>query len=407
MPEPPAFNLDAAARGHSTPGLAGFTASAADMQAASEKARAAHEQAVTVMETMERQSQDIDAGTPAFTLPYNPVTGKAQEPPQPMMLRSSDGPSLSGASAPPPVGPSPTQDTSAPPQPSGGTQPLAPAASYSGPAGSPPAPESPSYQPAAHQPHADGTAAAAATAYQLQAGGHSAPAVSAYSVPPEHRPQPYGTPMPWTQQGAPHTTGSRSTSRTAGTTDSRSTHRTAGTTDPRGVQRTAGTTGPSSSDPRNPAHPAAATAAGGPPATGPRPAAHPATGSGGRGGSGGGGGFGGAAPGGFPAGPLAAGGSSSSAQMQPGDTAGVTKPGRGPAPAGGVGPGAAAAAGVSPAGGVPMGGPMAGKGEEDKEHRSASYVMGGDLFEVPGENLPPAVIGGAKPKKRQPPEQST
>jgi hypothetical protein len=91
--------------------------------------------------------------------------------------------------------------------------------------------------------------------------------------------------------------------------------------------------------------------------------------------------------------------------MQAGGAAGVTSQGRGPVPAGGVGPGAAAAAG-SAAGGGPAGGPASGKGEEDKEHRSASYLMGGDLFEVPGENLPPSVIGGAKTKKKPSPEPS-
>jgi hypothetical protein len=96
--------------------------------------------------------------------------------------------------------------------------------------------------------------------------------------------------------------------------------------------------------------------------------------------------------------------------MQSGGAAGVTSQGRGPVPAGGVGPGAAAAAGTGSAmGGGPAGSPAGGKGEEDKEHRSASYLMGGNLFEVPGENLPPAVIGASKPKKKQPPapEQTT
>jgi hypothetical protein len=94
--------------------------------------------------------------------------------------------------------------------------------------------------------------------------------------------------------------------------------------------------------------------------------------------------------------------------MQSGGAAGVTSQGRGPVPAGGVGPGAAAAAGAGLAGGgAPMGGQGAGRGEEDKEHRSASYVMGGNLFEVPGENLPPAVIGASRPKKKQPPEPTT
>ncbi|KJK34775.1 hypothetical protein UK23_43265 [Lentzea aerocolonigenes] len=360
MPEPSSFSLDDAARAQGDPGLAGFTASAADMQAAGEKARAAHEQAVAVMETMERQSHDIDASTPAFTLPYNPTTGKAQEPPQPAVPRSSDGPSLGGASGPPPASPPSTPDPSAPPPSPGGAPPLAPAAFSSPPGGDAPAVQpqgEPAYQPAAHQPSHDGTAVAAASApgYQPAASGYHAPGVSGSAAPAEHRPQQYGTPVPLTPQpNVPRT----------------------GATDPRTSPRTAGT---------------AATGGQG-------TAARPAGGGGGFGG-------GGAARGAFPAGQFAPGGSAG-AQMQPGGAAGVTSPGRGPVPAGGVGPGAAAAAG-SAAGGGPAGGPASGKGEEDKEHRSASYLMGGDLFEVPGENLPPAVIGGAKPRKTGPPEQTT
>ncbi|NUS65333.1 MAG: hypothetical protein HOQ46_16975, partial [Saccharothrix sp.] len=41
-----------------------------------------------------------------------------------------------------------------------------------------------------------------------------------------------------------------------------------------------------------------------------------------------------------------------------------------------------------------------GQQGEDKEHRAAAYIRGEDIFEVPGENLPPSVIGGAKPKKK-------
>lgn len=52
-----------------------------------------------------------------------------------------------------------------------------------------------------------------------------------------------------------------------------------------------------------------------------------------------------------------------------------------------------------------MGGPAGGRGEEDKEHRAASYLIEGDLFEVPGENLPPSVIGAVKPRKKQQPTQ--
>ncbi|MGW4208930.1 hypothetical protein ACWEIJ_13160 [Lentzea sp. NPDC004789] len=410
MPEPSTFDLDKALRGQCEPGLAGFTASAADIQAASEKARAAYEQAVVVMETMERQSHEIDATTPEFTAPYNPVTGKAEEPPQPMMLRSPDAPSLSGASAPPPSAPQSTPDTYAPPPPPSGA-PAAPAATYSGPTGSPAAPQGPSqqpaayqpaayqpatYQPAAYQPPADGTAVAAASSgYQPHTGGgYSATGVSGYQAPAEHRPQQYGT----QQYGAPAPHPAQQVVPRTG--DARNLPRTAGTSDPRNLPRTAGsaaTGGQHPADPRSAVRPATGPGAG--PGAGPR--------AGGGGGGGGAGGFGGtgAARGGFPAGQFASGGSAGP-QTQPGGAAGVTSPSRGPVPAGGVGPGAAAAAGAVPAGG-PMGGPTSGKGEEDKEHRAASYLIGGDLFEVPGENLPPSVIGGAKAKKKQPPEQAT
>ncbi|WP_199439342.1 hypothetical protein [Umezawaea beigongshangensis] len=69
----------------------------------------------------------------------------------------------------------------------------------------------------------------------------------------------------------------------------------------------------------------------------------------------------------------------------------------------GPGGGPANGKGAPGAGGAPMGGmpPTAGQnGEEDKEHKTASYVIGDKVFEVPGENLPPSVIGGAKPKKK-------
>ncbi|NUT94628.1 MAG: hypothetical protein HOY78_21675, partial [Saccharothrix sp.] len=75
---------------------------------------------------------------------------------------------------------------------------------------------------------------------------------------------------------------------------------------------------------------------------------------------------------------------------------------RGPMPGGfGPMPGGPGGAAGAPMGGAPMGGaPGGGQGDEDKEHRSAAYLRGEDIFDVPGENLPPSVIGGAKPKKK-------
>lgn len=79
MPEPVEFDWDAATGTLSGPGIASFTASAADVRAANEKARAAHEQAISVMTEMERQSRGVDATTPVFTAPFNPTTGRVEE----------------------------------------------------------------------------------------------------------------------------------------------------------------------------------------------------------------------------------------------------------------------------------------------------------------------------------------
>ncbi|MBY8851569.1 hypothetical protein K7G98_25900, partial [Saccharothrix sp. MB29] len=65
------------------------------------------------------------------------------------------------------------------------------------------------------------------------------------------------------------------------------------------------------------------------------------------------------------------------------------------------GPGVAGGPAGAPMGGAPMGGGApGGQGGEDKEHRAAAYIKGEDIFDVPGENLPPSVIGGAKVRKK-------
>ncbi|PRY46536.1 PPE domain-containing protein [Umezawaea tangerina] len=116
-------------------------------------------------------------------------------------------------------------------------------------------------------------------------------------------------------------------------------------------------------------------------------------GAGAFGGGAGAGGFGGASGGGV-------GGAAAGAGA--GGSTGVVQTGR-PGMPGGFGPGAPGAAGAAGAmgGGMPMGGHGGGRSEEDKEHKSASYIMGGDLFEVPGDDLPPSVIGGVKPAKKK------
>jgi hypothetical protein len=67
-------------------------------------------------------------------------------------------------------------------------------------------------------------------------------------------------------------------------------------------------------------------------------------------------------------------------------------------PRGGGAAGPAGAAGMGAMGG--MGAAGGGRNQEDAE-RKMKYVEGEQIVEVPGAELPPSVIGGAKPKKKQ------
>ncbi|AXB43209.1 WXG100 family type VII secretion target [Amycolatopsis albispora] len=121
-------------------------------------------------------------------------------------------------------------------------------------------------------------------------------------------------------------------------------------------------------------------------------------------GSGGGGGAGGFGPGsGGPGGGGA--GAAGYGPQGPGASTGSGPGGR--MPAEGFGPRGAAGGPGGPAGmGAPMGGMGAagagrGQGDEDKERRSAAYIQGEEIFHVPGEDLPPPVIGARKKKPEQ------
>ncbi|GLZ30985.1 hypothetical protein Lesp02_31740 [Lentzea sp. NBRC 105346] len=337
MPEPLEFDWAQAAATMSGTGLAAFSASAADVQAANEQARAAHDQAVTVMSTMEQASRTIDESTPVFTAPFNPVTGKEEAPPQPMMLRSTEGPTL-GTAAPPATA-QPAGGAAAPP-PQYQQQSATTAASYAPPAapaasapGGYQAPEQPYYRP-------DSTTAAAAASTVTPSGTYTPPKQPAYQNPysGNYQQQPGMYPPAAAKSGQPPMNKA-----------------------PQGVP------------PQNM-----------------RPGMPGGGGAGGGGRAGFGGGFG---P--VPGGP-------GGGQTAPGGSTGVMQPGRGPVmPAGGAAA-AAAAGGGAPMGGAPMGGAHGGRGDEDKERRSPGYIIGGNLFEVPGADLPPPVIGGAKKKKADP-----
>jgi hypothetical protein len=74
MPEPVEFDWHTTlTNGFARGGLAGFVAAVADVKTKSEQASAAHQQAVTVMTDMEKQSRAVDTATPWFTPPPDPV----------------------------------------------------------------------------------------------------------------------------------------------------------------------------------------------------------------------------------------------------------------------------------------------------------------------------------------------
>ncbi|MFD1147487.1 PPE domain-containing protein, partial [Saccharothrix hoggarensis] len=97
MPEPVEFNWDQATGAFTAGGISGLASSATDVQAANDHARALHEHAVTVMSTMENESKAVDQTTPRFSAPFNPVTGRTEEPV--VMMRAVSSPTLGGGDA--------------------------------------------------------------------------------------------------------------------------------------------------------------------------------------------------------------------------------------------------------------------------------------------------------------------
>lgn len=416
MPEPVEFDWDQATGTFTAGGISGLANSAADVQAANEHARALHEHAVTVMTTMERESRAVDQTTPLFSPPFNPVTGRTEEPKLAAVMATSGAPTLGeattvAASAGTATAPSSYQAQASQPmqagQPAQPDQPVRPAQTAYAPQAAPQTLFSRSVAtpaavqqtgaaaqygaPAAYRP--EGTTAAAAAAQVPVANpytppGYTPPSNSGYT-PPSYTPPGNGYTPPSSGYVPPYQPANPNTVPRQG-----------GGTLPPGVKPPAYVPAGSPGTPPVPGTPGTA----GRVPTGGMPGGFGGggfgpTGSGsGAGGFGGGGGFGptgsgGAGGAGGAGGGLAAGGSTASTGQ-----GGVP---RGPVP-GGFGPGAAGAA-ASPfaAGGAPMGAgaPTNGQGE-DKEHRAAAYIKGEDIFEVPGENLPPSVIGGAKPRKK-------
>jgi uncharacterized protein YukE len=394
MPAPVKFDWNKAAAALSQPGTPAFVLAAADIAVANAASRAAHDQAVTVMTSMENNSRQIDTSTPTFKPPFNPNTGQVEEPV--LATRSMAGaPTLNGAEALMSTHAQSGAGVAAPPSPTGaspaaqGGGAVAPApAAYtpSAPAYVPPADPGGGYTPQMPGYNSGNTNVAAST-YTPTAPGYTPPpnpGTTYTSGGGNYTPQfptggtPYsGTGLSGGQQQRPNVTIPKVP--VVGRDIPNPNYQPQNPNSPRGITPTG-----------MPGGPGGPGGGGGGAAAGMRPGAMPnfaAAGGGGAGGFGGG----------------AAGAGGAGGAMQPGGSAGVQGQARPGVPMGMTGPGAASAAGAG-MGGAPMGGApgAGGKGEDDKEHRSASYIMGGDLFEVPGENLPPSVIGGAKVKKKGP-----
>jgi hypothetical protein len=504
MPEPVNFTWDGATGTMVGGGLQGLLASTADVQAASAKAQAAKELAVTVMTNMEASSRAIDQSTPVFTAPFNPVTGKTEEP-QMVTLRRVEAPTSGGAVDALPMmamrsermesarlesADAMTSERTTAAAAAAYATPVMPgsvdggaggyggggsgAGGYTGSAGAGTA--AGGHAGGGAGGYAGGGAAGgfaggaggyaggggavaagggayAGGAYKGSAGGYSADsdegspyrqtgtttaADAAASIPVANTYQPpaaggYGGTGGYSDGtgGSTGYGGGFSGSGSRGSAPSRSTA-------PGSAGNPAGYLGaPGARPPGVPIDGPGGTGStgrgaggygggaggyggagaggfggagtGGAGGFGGGSAGGGFGGAGGFSGGGGAGGFGGGAGGvgggiGGGAGGVGAGGGvggSGAGQSAAGGSTGVVQPGRGPMPTGAYPVGAAGAPGAMGAmGGAPMGAGAGGRSEEDKERKSASYIMGGDLFDVPGENLPPSVIGGVKPKKK-------
>jgi hypothetical protein len=426
MPAPVQFDWNKAAAALSQPGTPAFVLASADIAAANNASRAAHDQAVGVMTTMENNSRQIDSSVPTFTPPFNPNTGEVE---QPVMAipRSGAAPGLNG-------GVDSLMAThaqsggavAAPPSPTG-----AGAGAGGGAGGGANQPAAAAYSPSAPgytgPGNTGGGGGGGGSSYTPQMPGNTSTNVAAAYTPtaPGYT-GPGNTGSTYTSSsgggGGGGGGGPTYTPQMPGYNPGGSTNRPGSNQNNPNIPKIP-VVGKDLANPNyTPQNPKGYTPSA-PGYTGPGSAGSGGAGGGaggGGGGAGGGGGGGGAGmrPGAMPnfgaaggaggafGGGAGAGGAGGS--MQPGGTAGVQGQGARPGMMGMSGPGGASAAGVG-AGGAPMGGAPGGgggKGEDDKEHRSASYIMGGDLFEVPGENLPPSVIGAAKSKKAKGPETS-
>ncbi|HEX3785972.1 MAG TPA: PPE domain-containing protein [Pseudonocardiaceae bacterium] len=388
MPQPTEFNLTVAAA--ADPGMAGFTDSLIDTQPFQQMAQESHARAIDVATAMEQGSTQIDAATPEFEPVPMVTSAKPTIPASPRLVSPSGEPGLQ-SSAPEPLLPfqqgiTPATATTGTgtqqltPVVPGQTQPGTPGSTGTTPSGyQPPAP-APGYQPGVtppvgNQPHGGPSYQPVNPGSGPNPGGSSGPVdcptpPDVYTVPSNTTTTsgfPYTGPGPgMPSNGNPQWPGG-----------------TGPTPSPVGEQPPGTSGGPF-------------PFGGGPSQSGPF--------------TGGVGGFGGTGTG--TAGSAA--GEESVRAYQPGaissrlgsgstGSGGSSSSASGAAAAAaeseGTGTGAlGSAAQQTPAASGMSGGSGSKRKEDDKEHKSAGYVQGEDIFEPLGGELPPPVIGERRPK---------
>jgi hypothetical protein len=436
MPEPVEFDWEQMLRqGFATGGLAGLTQAVQDVNAVSEQARTAHEQAVQVMSNMETQSRSVDQTTPRFVIPPDatsgdnsgvnglmsprlmgaPLAGDPSSAASPLLPFSSASGSAGAAGGGQEnfqngsvQGGSGFQGGSSGSVPGGFTGGGSPGGFTGGSGGQQPNFQQPNfgggYQPAAASgggnPYVppnfqmpDGPQTGTSTSGYAPPTGPGYPGDSTYRPPGYQPPQNFQPPPGTGYPGGPG-------------------YVPGGPYNPGGRNNPGGQNNPY--NPGGPFNPADPRSGGGymppridpltgepyKPGQGPRPMPFTGGGGGMPGGGGSGGGFGGAGSGGGFGGPRGAGGFVEPGGMrQPGFAAGA---GAMAAEEAAMRGNQAPAAGRAGAAGSPgMGGGMGGggaRGEEDKEHRS-KYATGEKIVEEPGRMVP-LVIGEKKDRKQ-------
>ncbi|HEY4457931.1 MAG TPA: PPE domain-containing protein [Pseudonocardiaceae bacterium] len=404
MPGPVNFDLQTAAAVE--PGLSGFANSVVDSQAGQQMAAEAHARAIDVATTMENDSAQIDAATPEF------------EPVPTVISPNQIGtltPRLHGTPAQPAGSLQATQGTA--PQ---GYEPFQQATANGSPGQTNGTPQQPptAGAPGTSQSNPGGSSSTQAQGYQPPSSpnyggynpspGYGSNQQPVSSGPSGSNPGGYSPPNIYTQPS-----GSTSTSSYPGPGPQIGSNPpawpigggpTSGNPGGGNPYGSPGGSGPFGSGPIGSGPFGSGPYGSGPYGNEPIPPGEEMPGGGGpSGGIGGGAGGGGAGGGGADSvrgyqpgaisSRLGSGGGATGARANAGSSAASAAEAEGEAGAGGAGSLGAAGRSGSTTGGMPGGSGGSKRKEEDKEHKSARYVEGEEIFEPLGGELPPSVIG--------------